>query len=357
MQEASGTSGPQPRTIAAPQTGVASLHLIWSRLSGLKKRRKGVALGLWGEAGIGKTHTALELLRGLSCRSLSLLASTPLTDLAGRLPRPPRLSAWAARMMDRAGAGEQTGSIDLLNAVTTTLGELAPFVLHLEDLHDAGTEQAELIGLLARTIQRTPGVGLLVTSRLQLPEGFESRRHAPLDPLGAARLLEEEAGAALPPEALSWIFVRASGNPLFSLEYFRLLARLGHLWNDARLWRWREPPATLMPVTVEALIERTLHDVLGQGDPAAGPLGDVAGAWASRLASLAVRPPALAASAARSVSLMASAGSSSASRTKPAAASGSCSSATTARLASVRCRSRLIFPSTISRYSGCTNSR
>ena len=153
MQEASGTSGPQPRTIAAPQTGVASLHLIWSRLSGLKKRRKGVALGLWGEAGIGKTHTALELLRGLSCRSLSLLASTPLTDLAGRLPRPPRLSAWAARMMDRAGAGEQTGSIDLLNAVTTTLGELAPFVLHLEDLHDAGTEQAELIGLLARTIQ------------------------------------------------------------------------------------------------------------------------------------------------------------------------------------------------------------
>lgn len=280
MQEASGTSGPQPRTIAAPQAEVASLHLIWSRLSGLKKRRKGVALGLWGEAGIGKTHTALELLRGLSCRSLSLLASTPLTDLAGRLPRPPRLSAWAARMMDRAGAGEQTGSIDLLNAVTTTLGELAPFVLHLEDLHDAGTEQAELIGLLARTIQRTPGVGLLVTSRLQLPEGFESRRHAPLDPLGAARLLEEEAGAALPPEALSWIFVRASGNPLFSLEYFRLLARLGHLWNDARLWRWREPPSTLMPVTVEALIERTLHDVLGQGDPAAGPLSDVAGAWA-----------------------------------------------------------------------------
>ena len=280
MQEASGTSGPQPRTIAAPQTGVASLHFIWGRLSGLKKRRKGVALGLWGEAGIGKTHTALELLRGLSCRSLSLPASTPLTDLAGRLPRPPRLSAWAARMMDRAGAGEQTGSIDLLNAVTTTLGGLAPFVLHLEDLHDAGTEQAELIGLLARTIQRTPGVGLLVTSRLQLPEGFESRRHAPLDPLGAARLLEEEAGAALPPEALSWIFVRASGNPLFSLEYFRLLARLGHLWNDARLWRWREPPATLMPVTVEALIERTLHDVLGQGDPAAGPLGDVAGAWA-----------------------------------------------------------------------------
>ena len=280
MQEASGTSGPQPRTIAAPQTGVASLHLIWSRLSGLKKRRKGVALGLWGEAGIGKTHTALELLRGLSCRSLSLPASTPLTDLAGRLPRPPRLSAWAARMMDRAGAGEQTGSIDLLNAVATTLGGLAPFVLHLEDLHDAGTEQAELIGLLARTIQRTPGVGLLVTSRLQLPEGFESRRHAPLDPLGAARLLEEEAGAALPPEALSWIFVRASGNPLFSLEYFRLLARLGHLWNDARLWRWREPPATLMPVTVEALIERTLHDVLGQGDPAAGPLSDVAGAWA-----------------------------------------------------------------------------
>ena len=285
MQEASGTSESQPRTITTPQTGVSSLHFIRGRLSSLGKRRTGMALGLWGEAGIGKTHTALELLRGLSCRSLSLPAGTPLTDLAGRLPRPPRLPAWAARMMDRVIKGEPTGNIDLLNAVTTTLGGLAPFVLLLEDLHDAGTEQAELIGLLARAVQRTPGVGLLVTSRLQLPDGFESRRHAPLDPLDAARLLEEEAGAALPPEALGWIFIRASGNPLFSLEYFRLLARLGHLWNDARLWRWREPPATLMPVTVEALIERTLHDVLGQSDlsqggPAADPLSDVAGAWA-----------------------------------------------------------------------------
>ncbi|WP_139806661.1 hypothetical protein [Deinococcus hopiensis] len=41
------------------------------------------------------------------------------------------------------------------------------------------------------------------------------------------------------------------------------MARQGHLWNDGSLWRWRAPPADLMPVTVEALIERALREVSG----------------------------------------------------------------------------------------------
>ena len=242
-----------------------SLTFLTTRLSGLSRRREGVALGLWGEAGIGKTHTALALLRVLSCRSVTLRADVPVSELARQLGHPAHLPAWAARVMERLQNGELMTTGDAMTAITATLVGLSPFVLHLEDLHDASAERVDLIGQLAQAVRKTRGVGLLVTSRVQLPDSFDSRHQEPLGVQAAAALLETEAGAVLPAEALNWIFDRAAGNPLFTLEYFRMLARLGHLWNDARRWHWRAPPNEPVPVTVEALIERALQDLLGSG--------------------------------------------------------------------------------------------
>src|SRR5690606_41916240 len=45
-----------------------------------------------------------------------------------------------------------------------------------------------------------------------------------------------------------------------SLEYFRHLARLGHLWNDGQRWRWRPADDHLMPTSIEALIGQRLAD-------------------------------------------------------------------------------------------------
>ena len=74
---------------------------------------------------------------------------------------------------------------------------------------------------------------------------------------GASRaLLERTLGAEPPPEAARWIYGRAAGNPLYTLEYLRYLTRQGLLWSDGKHWHWRVPPRGALPPTVEALIER-----------------------------------------------------------------------------------------------------
>ncbi|MFC4453575.1 hypothetical protein [Deinococcus sonorensis] len=70
-------------------------------------------------------------------------------------------------------------------------------------------------------------------------------------------------GGNLPDEALAWIFERAAGHPLFTVEYLRFLARQGLLWNDARRWRWRTPERHIIPVSVEALIEQVIAAAAG----------------------------------------------------------------------------------------------
>jgi hypothetical protein len=230
------------------------------RLRALTARRTGLAVCLWGEPGIGKTHTAQALLRETPCRSLSLPARAPLADLARALPRPARLPSWAGRVLERLQHTEAVDGAGAVDALGAALAGLAPFVLHLEDLHESGAEPLERTSALARLVVRTRGVGLLVTSRAPPPEGFETLRLRPLDRAASDALLEAASGAPLPLGALAWLFGRAAGNPLFTLEYFRLLARQGHLWNDGQRWRWRTPPGDLMPLTVEALIERALQE-------------------------------------------------------------------------------------------------
>ena len=65
-----------------------NLEQIQKRLKGLVVKRPGLTLGLWGEAGIGKTHTAHRLLSETSCQNLSLHSTTKLSDLALALPKP-----------------------------------------------------------------------------------------------------------------------------------------------------------------------------------------------------------------------------------------------------------------------------
>jgi len=77
----------------------------------------------------------------------------------------------------------------------------------------------------------------------------------------ARALLERKVGATLPEAATDWVYRHAAGNPLFTLEYLRYLARQGYLWNDGQRWRWRAPPKGTIPTTVEALLERLIMQV------------------------------------------------------------------------------------------------
>jgi tetratricopeptide (TPR) repeat protein len=246
-----------------PQTseamGNGSLQLVAKRLTGLNSFRPGLALGIWGDPGIGKTFRVGRLLQQAPLASSQVHATQNLREILNVLPRPQQLPAWANALLERLEHGEMLSKAQQLDVFSTFLGELRPFVLHLEDLHEANIERTDLILALAQKVLHLPGVGLIVTSRTKPLPPFEAIRLEPLSRLETEQLLEVEAAAPLPPEALNWVFLRSIGNPLFTLEYFRFLTRQGFLYNDSKRWRWRDPERELVPVTVEALIERVLQ--------------------------------------------------------------------------------------------------
>ncbi|MDX2006810.1 MAG: AAA family ATPase [Meiothermus sp.] len=231
------------------------------KLKQVVQRRCGAALALWGEPGVGKSYLARQTLKDLGCRNHSFHAREPLFSVVRGLPRPSgrqTLPAWAETILNRIGEGEAVEPRKSAEALAALLSALAPVVLCFEDIHEADPERLDLIKTLAPMVSRSKGVGLLVTGRALPPEGLEPVRLEPLSEEVSQRLLEGDIGNELPEAALSWIYRRAVGNPLFSLEYVRFLARQGFLWNDGRRWNWREPPDQTMPLTVEALIEQQL---------------------------------------------------------------------------------------------------
>lgn len=236
---------------------------ISRQLAGLSLKRRGLALGLWGEAGIGKTHAAQGLLQAATCRSHAVRATQRIEDVIPRIPTPRKASSWLETTLLGLARGERLGPEPLAQALIALLVANAPVILLVEDLHEAGAEELGAWTDLAHQIPAARGVGLLTTSRDRPPEGFESIRLSGLSRAESDAMLEAEAGAVLPQEALAWLFEHASGNPLYTLEFFRFLARQGFLWNDGRRWRWRVPEREVMPVTVEALIERALRDTAG----------------------------------------------------------------------------------------------
>jgi tetratricopeptide (TPR) repeat protein len=230
------------------------------RFAGVVSKRLGLVVGLVGELGVGKSWLVRETIKTLTCSSRTVQASAPLSVLVRGLPRPARLPTWAEKTLARPA--ETLEPRALIDALVAVLSASAPFVLVIEDMHEVVPERLEFWNQVARAVRKAHGVGVLMTSRAALPEDVETLRLTALDADGSARLLEAEAGATLPPEALHWIVERAAGNPLFTLEYFRHLTRLGHLWSDARRWRWRAPEVDVMPLSVEALLSQLVANVM-----------------------------------------------------------------------------------------------
>jgi tetratricopeptide (TPR) repeat protein len=228
------------------------LEPIRKRLSGLAARRAGFVLAVQGSAGMGKTFTVLEVLKGASCRTVSVRAVAPVSTLIQTLPRPKRLAVWVERELERPEPSPE--------AIMALLHGLAPLVIHVEDLHETSTAQLEFWQNLAQSITQARGVALIATSRTALPEPFETMIIEPLSSDASTQLLEQEVAATLPTEATAWIHARAAGNPLFTLEFFRSLTRRGFVWSDGSRWHWRTPDRDVLPVTVEAMIERTINE-------------------------------------------------------------------------------------------------
>ncbi len=216
----------------------------------------GTAVGLWGEPGIGKTHTAREVLSRVQCRHLSLHATTGAVQIVTMLPQAKKQPVWVQAQLARLERGEQPGNSTFAALLAAILSALAPFVLHLEDAHEASVERLDLIVMLAQSIARTRGVGLLVTGRSEPSAPIRNHKLEPLSFLETAALIEHGLNAPAPNDGLEWVFGRTCGNPLFTLEFVRFLNRQGFLWSDGESWHWRKPPEDFMPMTVEALISQ-----------------------------------------------------------------------------------------------------
>ena len=140
------------------------------------------------------------------------------------------------------------------------LSALAPVMVHIEDLHETTPSQLEFWQHLARAVLRSRGMALIATSRIELPEPFETLTLEALSSEASVALLEHEVGSGLPRQATAWIEAKAAGNPLFTLEFFRSLARRGFVWSDGSHWHWRVPDRDVLPTTVEAMIERSITE-------------------------------------------------------------------------------------------------
>jgi DNA-binding SARP family transcriptional activator/tetratricopeptide (TPR) repeat protein len=229
-------------------------------LNAVISRGPGQVVALWGEAGVGKSHTLQTILNRTPCKHLVARSTASIADLVRALPRPSTLPAWVRTLWMQLQRGQAPEPRALEDALTVTLSALAPFVLVIEDLHEASAEHLESLCRLARGVARLRGVALVASSRTEPPAPFRTYRLESLDREATDALLISQAGGELPRDALDWVFQRSQGNALFSLEFWRYLLRQGAFWSDGRRWQWRRPAEDFVPVSIEALISEALAE-------------------------------------------------------------------------------------------------
>jgi DNA-binding SARP family transcriptional activator/tetratricopeptide (TPR) repeat protein len=231
---------------------------------------RGAVVIVRGEAGIGKTRLARELLAGAArdgvrtadCGGLDLGGAAPfglwaelIRGLLVDLPRPPLDAHWPddlARLSpdaqerlrsgreDRPSATPELERARLFEAIVALVQWAAhdrPLLLLMEDTHIADAPSLELIGYVGRRLAEH--AVLLVLTRRELPRRAEAdqlehalrtrgviARELVLEPL-AAEPIERLAGSVAPLGAsdLRRVLSTAEGNPLLAVETARALGR------------------------------------------------------------------------------------------------------------------------------------
>ena len=216
-----------------------------------------------GEAGVGKTRLVAELTSRCARDGTRVLVGgcVPVGD--GALPYAPIVEAlrvlhgdlgasavrelagpsWPelARLLPALGEPDRTGQLEqaaqsrlfeLLLGLLGRLGEQAPLVLVVEDLHWADRSTRDLLAFLVRNLRRER-VLLVVTYRNDEPGQqrlgpylAELDRGGPVLRIELARLDQVQTGAQLvgilgaapAVELVEDIFIRSEGNPFFTEE-------------------------------------------------------------------------------------------------------------------------------------------
>ena len=281
------------------------LTVLTERFDDVERSGSLRVLVLVADAGVGKSRLVTELANDLGERALPITGSCPpygegvtfapveqtvraLTGIepsddvatsvarleahAARIELDPRDRWWLVRTLGAVLAletisdGATIGTEEIARAWALLLGAAAgsrPLVLAVEDLHHAAPALVEVLASTAELLADRP-VLLLATARPEalLPEGWAT--------LNVSALVEVETreliGSLLGERAVSGsVLERAAGNPLYAIEFARMLAESGAATGDAT-------PASVHAV-ISARLDMVPADARGLAQDAA-VLGD-----------------------------------------------------------------------------------
>jgi DNA-binding SARP family transcriptional activator len=242
------------------------LRRIWSGVSG----GRGAVVSICGDAGIGKTRLASEMLR-FAAREGALTATCAALDLGGaapfgpwaelvrklipQVPDPPLAAAWpedlarlvpeTLSLLHRPGGERPFVSPDLerarlLEAVVAAIEWAAgarPLALLLDDTHITDSSSLELTGYVARRIDALPVLFLLTRRPLPRRTDVDRLEHAlrsrgvlreelvlgPLEPAHVSEIALDVASLA--PADVARVVEASEGNALLAVEAARAISR------------------------------------------------------------------------------------------------------------------------------------
>lgn len=283
---------------------------LLERLAQARAGRGGMVL-ISGEAGVGKTRLAQELLKGLDLREWQVLS--------GRCPTletPPALmavaealrsgleeevldaqvlkelpAAWAAELAELVpelglhvqelpplpslpAELKRLRLFESLSRLLLTLASRKPLVLFIDDLHAGDSATLDWLKMLFPRARNAPLLVLATARSEEAKEGLsmlcqEGRRHDWLEEIVLLRL-DSEAVRELTrqlspqPELAQLICEHTEGNPFFINALLTSLVEQGMLTLDEGRWQLRLAPATLaqeriLPPEVRELLQQRLR--------------------------------------------------------------------------------------------------
>jgi tetratricopeptide (TPR) repeat protein len=241
----------------------AGTKRLLERLNGVASGFRSVAIGVIADAGMGKTFTVSQTINALPCNQVIIPAAEPLRWLHLRLPTlSKKIPTWASNVLEQIRNNQNLPEKTVAQALHAYFNALAPVVVHLEDTHETSTEQLALWTELAKMLNHGKGIGLIATSRTALPAEYQEFRLQNLELQAVQDVLQNLTPHILPLEAVTWIYQKSLGNPLFTLEFYQHSLRQGYLSIFEQQWLWREPRASnVIPKDLETTIMDRLEQI------------------------------------------------------------------------------------------------
>jgi len=177
-------------------------------------------------------------------------------------------SAW----LDSDPAQRRRRTLEACRALLLREAQVKPIIVVLEDLHWTDNESLAFVDGLIESLPKSP-ILLLVNFRPEFRDHWSAKtyytriRIDPLQPQGAAELLQDRLGDDVSLRALKQFLIeRTEGNPFFLEESVRALIESGALDGGRGDYRLATPLTTIaLPVTVQSVLAARI-DRLGPED-------------------------------------------------------------------------------------------